>query len=126
MSRQSNLIVAALAGVVLVGIIVVATAAVETNAGALALWVMVLAANAVAAFFWGRWKAVFFVGVAPWLILSIGFDALWILEIVNRDDEREPIPLTLIIIPFGIPTFATAAVCGVALRRSVATAATGR
>jgi hypothetical protein len=121
MGRTGYLAVAVLAGAALAAVIVLATRAVETDSGAVLWWIGFLAAIAIGAFLWGRWKAVFFVGVAPWLILSIGFDAVWMLEIWDfRADEREPLPISMFVIPFGIPTFAAAAVLGVALRRFVA------
>jgi predicted MFS family arabinose efflux permease len=119
MGRRGYLAVAVLAGAALAGVIVLATAAVETDAGFVLMWLAILAAIAIGAFAWGRWRAVFFIGAAPWLILSLGFDAVWMLEISDfREDEREPLPLSMFVIPFGIPTFAAAAVLGVALRRA--------
>ena len=120
MGRSGYVIIAVVTACALALVIVVATASVETDPGALLMWIAVLVGIAVGAYLWGQWKAVFFIGVAPWLILSVGFDAVWMLEIVDfRDDEREPIPVSLIVIPFGIPAFAAAAVSGVALRRAV-------
>ena len=56
-------------------------------------------------------------GVAPLLLLSLAFDAIWIFEIVPfRNDEYEPIPVSILVIPFGIPTSAAASVFGVSLR----------
>ncbi len=120
MGRSGYVIVAVVAASALALVVVAGTAMVETDPGALLVWIAVLVGIAVGACLWGQWKAVFFIGVAPWLILSVGFDAVWMLEIADfRDDEREPIPVSLVVIPFGIPTFAAAAVCGVASRRAV-------
>jgi hypothetical protein len=127
MRRSGYLAVAVLAGAALAGVIVLATAAIETDSGAVLMWIGLLAAIAAGAFLWGRWKAVFLVGIAPWLVLSIGFDAVWMLEVSDfREDEREPLPISMFVIPFGIPTFAAAAILGVALRRFGATGSDAR
>jgi hypothetical protein len=79
---------------------------------------IVLAAGLVAGgYVWGRWKALFWLGVAPWLTLSVLSDAAWMTGIWDRSDEYEPLPTTMFLVPFGLPIFVALVALGVAVRR---------
>jgi dolichyl-phosphate-mannose--protein O-mannosyl transferase len=78
----------------------------------------VLLALAAGGYAWGRWKAVLWIGVVPWLTLSLGADAAWWSGLWDRSEEYEPLPLSMFVIPIWIPACCTAVAVAVALRRA--------
>jgi hypothetical protein len=77
----------------------------------------ILLAITAGAFAWGRWTAVFWLGVAPWAALSLGADAAWWSGIWDRSSEYEPLPLSMFVIPIWIPCCCAVTAIGVAVRR---------
>ncbi len=63
----------------------------------------ILVAAAVGGYRWGRWRAVFWIGAAPWAALSIGLDAAWMSGLWDRSEEYEPLPASMFVLPIWIP-----------------------
>ena len=76
-----------------------------------------LLALAAAAYAWGRWKAVLWLGVVPWATLSLGADVAWWSGLWDRSSEYEPLPLSMFVFPIWIPSCCVAAALGTAVRR---------
>ena len=68
---------------------------------------------------WGRWKALAFVGVIPWLGLAILLDAAWLTGVWDRSEEYEPLPSTPFVLVFGVPLLVGLVALGVAVRKAV-------
>jgi hypothetical protein len=95
-----------------------AYASVEWEGGGYA-WLLILAAGLVAGGYrWGRWKALLWLGVVPWLTLSVLSDAAWMTGIWDRSDEYEPLPTTMFLVPFGLPITIGLVALGVAVRKA--------
>jgi hypothetical protein len=87
------------------------------GAGPIAVYGVILLALAAAGYAWGRWKAVLWIGVAPWLALSLGADAAWWSGLWDRSGEYEPLPLSMFVIPLWIPPSCAAVALAIAVRR---------
>jgi hypothetical protein len=95
-----------------------AYASVEWGRGSDYAWLLVPAVGLVAGgFFWGRWKALLWLGVIPWLTISVLSDAAWMTGLWDRSDEYEPLPTTMFLVPFGLPILVGLVALGVAVRR---------
>jgi hypothetical protein len=104
----------------LAAMVVAAALAFRWDAGAIAIWVAILAVVGALAFRWGRWKAVLWLGVVPWAGASLLADFLWYSGAWNRSaSEYEPLPLSMFVLPLGVPALAAAAALGVAVRRAM-------
>ena len=84
---------------------------------AVVVYSAMLLALAAGAYAWRRWKAVLWLGVVPWLALSLGADAAWWSGLWDRSSEYEPLPLSMFVIPIWIPCCCAATALGVAVRR---------
>jgi hypothetical protein len=94
-----------------------AYASVEWEGGDVWL-VLPLGLLAIGGYFWGRWKALLWLGVAPWLTLSVLSDAAWMTGLWDRSDEYEPLPTTMFLVPFGLPILVGLVALGVAVRKA--------
>ena len=104
-----------------------AYASVEWGSGSDYLWLLILAGGLVAGgYFWGRWKALAWLGVVPWLTLSVLSDAAWMTGLWDRSDEYEPLPTTMFLVPFGLPILVGTVALGVAVRKAKAPQGAGR
>ena len=79
---------------------------------------LLLLALGAGAYWWGRWRAVVWLGVVPWFTLAVVLDVLWQSGIWDRSDEYEPLPLSMFVIPFWIPAASAVTALGVALSRA--------
>ena len=75
------------------------------------------AAVAAGSYAWGRWIAVLWLGAFLWAGSPCSPTppgrAAW-----DRSGEYEPLPLSMFMIPFGVPLFCAASAAGVAARRA--------
>jgi hypothetical protein len=88
------------------------------GAGVVAFLGAVLLALAAGGYAWGRWKAVLWIGVAPWLAFSLGSDLAWWSGLWDRSEEYEPLPVSMFVIPLWIPACCAAVALAVAVRRA--------
>jgi hypothetical protein len=97
-----------------------ALASVEWDLEASDAWLLLLLLGLIAGgYAWGRWKALAFLGVFPWLALALLLDAAWMTGLWDRSEDYEPLPLTPFMAVFGFPVFAGLVALGVAVRRAV-------
>lgn len=93
---------------------------VEWGVSARDAWAAIPLAGLVAGgYAWGRWRALTWLGVIPWLLLGLLFDAAWYAGICDRSDEYEPLPVTPFMVIFGVPAFIALVAIGVAVRKLV-------
>jgi hypothetical protein len=85
--------------------------------GSAAGYVIALVIPVLAGFAWGRWKAVWWIGAAPWLAIGITYDVLWAAGVIDPGGG-EPVPATigvLLVLPFLL----TAVSIGVVTRKGI-------
>ena len=59
------------------------------------------------------------IGVVPWLALSLGADLAWKTGVWDRSGEYGPLPLSMFVIPLWIPAAAVAVTLGILLRHRI-------
>ena len=114
-TRWLGAVLCALATIaILVGILNVLTA----DAGATATMAVLVIAVAAGSYAWGRWIAVLSLGALLWAVPSLLADLAWATGVWDRSSEYEPLPLSMFVLPLGVPLFCFAAATGVLLRRA--------
>ena len=68
-------------------------------------------------YFWGRWKALLWLGTVPWVALALLSDIAWMTGLWDRSDEYEPLPTTPFLVIFGLPILIGLVALGVAVRK---------
>ncbi len=92
---------------------IAALSLIDALVAALAIAAALVAAGGYA---WGRWVALLWLGVLLWAVPAVVSDALWMTGIWDRSDEYEPLPVSMFVLPFGVPLMSAAAALGVAAR----------
>ena len=68
-------------------------------------------------YFWGRWKALLWLGTVPWVTLALLSDIAWMTGLWDRSEEYEPLPTTPFLVIFGLPILIGLVALGVAVRK---------
>jgi dolichyl-phosphate-mannose--protein O-mannosyl transferase len=88
------------------------------DAGTLAILAGLLLAIAAGGYAWGRWRAVGWLGVAPWAAFALATDAAWWSGLWDRSDEYEPLPTSMFVFPLWIPLCCLVVTVAVLARRA--------
>ena len=96
-----------------------AYASVEWEDGGGYAFLLILGIGLVAGgYAWGRWKALLWLGTAPWVALALLSDIAWMTGLWDRSDEYEPLPTTPFLVIFGLPVLVGLVALGVAVRKA--------
>ena len=94
--------------VVVVAVVAVGAAAMYplfasvTWEGAAMAWLAPLGLFLVGGYWWGRWRALLWLAVVPWFVVSLLADVAWGVGLWDRSSEYEPLPLTMFVVVFGM------------------------
>ena len=87
------------------------------DAGTAAWLGAMLLAIAAGGYAWGRWRAVFWLGAAPWAVFALAGDAAWWSGLWDRSGEYEPLPASMFVFPLWIPVCSAVVGLAVVVRR---------